>query len=92
MQSLDIISVNIWLIIISLLNLVILFLILKHFLFKPVKKIMAERQEAVDSRFSEADRKISEADKAKADYEARLAHADADAEEIIEKARISAKK
>ena len=33
-QSLDIISVNIWQILISLINLLILFLMLKKFLFK----------------------------------------------------------
>ena len=38
MNDLDIISINIWQIVISLLNLVLLFLILKKFLFKPVKE------------------------------------------------------
>ena len=43
MQTLDIISVNIWQIIISLSNLVILFLLVKKFLFKPVKSMIAKR-------------------------------------------------
>ena len=37
MQNLDVISVNIWAIIASLCNLLILTLIVKKFLFKPVK-------------------------------------------------------
>ena len=40
MQSLEVISVNIWHILISLCNLLILFLIVKRFLFKPVKKAL----------------------------------------------------
>ena len=40
-QSLDIISVNIWQILISLINLLLLFLIIKKFLFKPVQNMLA---------------------------------------------------
>ena len=42
-QNLDIISVNIWQILISLINLLLLFLIIKKFLYKPVKKFIAQR-------------------------------------------------
>ena len=38
MQSLDVISVNIWHILISLANLAILFFVVKRFLFAPVSK------------------------------------------------------
>ena len=44
MQPLDIISINIWQIVISLINLVILFFIVKKILFEPVKKMVAERE------------------------------------------------
>ena len=47
-QSLDVISFNLWQVIISLANLLILFLILKKFLYKPVKNIMAKRQSELD--------------------------------------------
>ena len=47
-ESLDVISVNIWHILISLINLVLMFLLVKKFLYKPVKKMMKERQDAVD--------------------------------------------
>ena len=39
MQFLDVISVNIWAILASLANLLLLTWILKRFLFKPVKKL-----------------------------------------------------
>ena len=44
MPTLDVISVNIWSILISLCNLLILFFIIKKFLYKPVRKMLAERQ------------------------------------------------
>ena len=48
MQSLDIISINLWQILISLANLLIIFLIFKKLLFKPVQNILAARQQQVD--------------------------------------------
>ena len=42
MPSLDVISINLWQILISLCNLLILFLILKKFLYKPVRRVMQE--------------------------------------------------
>ena len=50
MQTLEIISINIGQILISLCNLVLLFLALKKFLFQPVKKALAQRQEALDAQ------------------------------------------
>lgn len=54
MQSLAVISLNLWQILISLCNLVILFLILKKFLFERVKKVMAQRQEELDNQYQQA--------------------------------------
>ena len=48
MQFLDVISVNIWAILASLANLLILTLIIKKFLFKPVKKIVDARRKTID--------------------------------------------
>ena len=47
MQSLDVISINIWQIIISLCNLLIIYLILRKFLYAPVRKMLDEREQAV---------------------------------------------
>ena len=48
MQTLDVISVNLWQILASLLNLVLLFLIVKHFFYKPVRKMLDERRATID--------------------------------------------
>ena len=90
MQSLDIISINIWHIVISLCNLLILFLMLKKFLYQPVKKVLADRQAAIDSRYDEADKANSEALQSKAEWEERMAAADEEAAGIISSAVESA--
>lgn len=86
MQSLDVISINIWHILISLINLLLLFLVVKKFLFKPVKKLFAERQAAIDYQYAAA----SEAERAalenKAEWEKKLESADVRADEIIKNA------
>ena len=62
MQTLEVISVNIWLILISLINLYLLFLILKIFLFKPVKKVLDSRQAELDAQFQTIDYEAYKAD------------------------------
>ena len=54
MQFLDVISVNIWAIIASLANLLILTWIIKRFLFKPVKKMVDARRAAIDDDYAQA--------------------------------------
>ena len=61
-QTLDIISVNIWQILISLINLLIMYLILKKFLFGPVQKIIATRKQQVEDIYTEAQEKRESAD------------------------------
>ena len=61
MQSLEVISINFGQILISLLNLLLLFLILKHFLYVPVKNIVADRQELLKRQFDAAENAVSKA-------------------------------
>jgi F-type H+-transporting ATPase subunit b len=86
MQSLEVISVNIWAILISLCNLLIIFLILKKFLFKPVKNILAERQADIDSQYDAANKAESDALESKKLYEEKLSYAKAEAQDIIDDA------
>ncbi len=55
MQTLDIISVNIWQMAVSLGNLVLLFLIVKKFLYKPVKNMLKTRQSTIDGNLASAE-------------------------------------
>ena len=90
MQSLEIISINIWHIVISLCNLLILYLMLKKFLYQPVKKVLAERQAAIDSRYEEADKALSEAHAAQAEWNEKMSAADQEAAGIVSSAVESA--
>ena len=82
-EYLSIISVNFWQIVISLVNLLIIFLILKKFLFKPVQKVMTERRSQVDRMYSDADESRSAANEMKQEYEQRLANARQEADTMI---------
>lgn len=79
MQTLDVISVNLWQILISLANLLIIFLILKKLLWKPVKKVMEQRQDMVDKQFADAADAEAKANEDKAEWAAKLAEADDEA-------------
>lgn len=78
-QTLDVISVNLWQIVISLANLLLIFLILKKFLWKPIQKVMKQRQEMVDKQFSDAAEAEAKANEDKAQWAEKLATADEEA-------------
>lgn len=73
MQSLEVFSLNLWQMIISLCNLVILFLILKKFLYKPVRKALEERKQAVEGVYADAQKALDTANANKTEYERELA-------------------
>ena len=91
MQTLDVISVNIWQILISLLNLYILFLIVKLFLFKPVKAVLAERQRELDTQYAAAEDAEREALANRRTWETKMLGAKAEADAIVQSAADQAK-
>ena len=91
MQPLEVISVNIWQIVISLCNLLILFFFLKKFLYKPVRKTIADRQAAVDDVYRRADEALEQANRSKEAYETKLSTADAQCDELIRTAQQNAR-
>lgn len=86
MQSLDIISVNVWQMLISLLNLVLLFFILKKFLYSPVTKVLKKRRDEIQNQYSDAKRAKESAEQFYAESEQKLNTASARAEQIIKEA------
>ena len=92
MQSLDIISVNIWSVLISLANLLILFLIIKKFLYKPVKETMAKRQAEIDKQYDAAKEAEASAMQNKAEWETRMETAKETADAMIKDAADTAKR
>ena len=83
MQNLDVISVNIWAILASLANLLILTLIVKKFLYKPVKKIMDARRNAIDADYERAAAAREEAEENRKNYAAAMAAAEQTSGQII---------
>jgi len=86
MQNLSVISVNIWQILISLVNLLLLTLIVKRFLFKPVKKVMDTRRAAIDEDYAQAKAAREEAEESRRNYEAAMAAARQSGDQIIAEA------
>ncbi|MBQ8509555.1 MAG: F0F1 ATP synthase subunit B [Clostridia bacterium] len=86
MQNLEVISVNLWQILISLCNLLIIFLILKKFLYAPVKKMLAARQAEIDSDYAAADEARRAAESDRAAYAEKLSAAQAEADEMRKRA------
>lgn len=86
----DIISVNIWAILISLANLVILFFILKKFLFKPVKRMLNDRQKTIDDDYQKAKESKIKAKANEAEINNKLTSINENANEIIKKAESDA--
>ncbi len=90
MQTLDVISVNIWHILISLCNLLILFLIIKKFLYKPVKKTMEKRRAEISAQYEAAEKAEAEALADKAHWEQKAKEADQEAAELVKEAAATA--
>lgn len=90
MQSLDVISINIWHIVISLCNLLIIFLLLKKFLYAPVRKVVSERQKAIDDQLADAAREKAEAAEKNAALSAALSGAKEQADAILKDAAATA--
>ena len=92
MQSLGVISINLWQVLISLANLGILFLLVKKFLFQPVRKILAQRQAHVDQLYAEADEAKAKAEADQGLWAERMAGARAEADSLIADAREAARR
>ena len=88
MPTLDVVSVNIWSILISLCNLLILFFIIKKFLYKPVRKMLAERQAAVDKVYS--DDALRSAEQDRLTYSQKLEQADSECDALLKSAKENA--
>lgn len=86
MQSLDVISINLWQMLVSLLNLIILFLIIKKFLYKPVKNMLVNRQKTIDNEYSAAKEAKEKAITEQKAYEEKLSAAKQEADGVIQSA------
>ena len=81
------VGVNGWTIIFAWCNLLILYLVLRKLLFKPVKNMIDSRQKEIDDMYSDAEKSRTDAEAMKAEYAERLDGANAESEEILRTAQ-----
>ena len=85
-QYLSFVTIDLWTLIFTWINLLILFFILKKLLVKPMQKMLDERAKEIQSSYDKADEAKNEAEKLKSDYEERMASAHEKAECILSEA------
>ena len=87
MQNFEsIVGVDFWTALFTLCNMLITFLILKKLLFKPVKKMIDDRQKEIADQYAEAERRRQEAEQAKLAYDQEIAQAKQKRDEIVREA------
>ena len=82
----NIIGVNPWTALFTFCNMLITFAVLKKFLFKPVKKMIDDRQNEIDGLYADAGNAKKEAQALEEQYRLRLADAGRERDEILREA------
>ena len=90
MQTQSVISINLWSVLISLANLLLLTLILKKFLFKPVMKVLDDRKASIDADYAKAKEAREDAEEQRKNYAAAMAAAKQTADQMIAEAALTA--
>ena len=81
-----------WQIIWTFVNIIVLFLLLKKFLFSRVTRIMDEREALINGNIEQAEQQSREAEELKTRNEAELANAKAEAASIVAEAKARGQK
>ena len=81
------IGFNPWTALFTLLNMVLTFLILKKFLFKPVTKMIDDRQKEIDGLYADANAAKQDAEAMRADYDRKLSEAKQTSAQIVSEAK-----
>ena len=80
-------NINFWNIAITIVNLLVLYALMRKFLVKPVRAVMEEREQRIESQLMDASQKQEQAHNLKMEYENKLEQAGVEASAIIQKAR-----
>ena len=75
-----------WNFVAAICNLLIQMWLIKKFLFKPVQKVLAQRQQMADAQIADAEKARTEAEAMRTDYEQRLAAAKEEAAQLVQNA------
>lgn len=77
--------------VINIINIIILFVIVRSLVYKPVRKFLSARTEKIKNMQAEAENKLKEAETARADYQKMLVQSRTKSAEIISAAEQKAK-
>ncbi|MBD5559809.1 MAG: F0F1 ATP synthase subunit B [Clostridia bacterium] len=80
-------DINFWEITLYIINIVILFFVLRWLLYKPITKFLEDRTDRVQKEINEAARKQTEAEQLKAKYDGMVSGAQGMAAEIVSKGK-----
>lgn len=87
-----IVDIDFWTALFTLCNMIITFLLLRKFLFNPVKKMIDDRQKEIDDLYADAGRQQAEAGALQEEYRKHIARAAEEREEILRDATRRAEK
>jgi len=82
----EFIGINPWTALFVLLNTLTIFFVARKFLFKPVMKMIRERQQEIDDMYTKAGQAKEQAAAMRTEYEAKLSAAEAEAERTVKEA------
>lgn len=80
------VGVNPWTALFTLLNTLIIFFVARKFLFRPVMKMINDRQKEIDSMYSEANLAKGEANAMRSEYRHKLEDAQAASDRMVKEA------
>ena len=80
------IGINPFTMLFAWINILILYFVLRKYLFKPIKNMIDSRQSEIDGMYSDAEGAKTDAEAMKSQYEEKLASAEAESEEILRNA------
>ncbi|MBE6960642.1 MAG: F0F1 ATP synthase subunit B [Ruminococcaceae bacterium] len=82
----EFLNINFFTALFTLANTIVLFIVLKKFLFVPVMKMITDRQKEIDDMYTEAGNAKAEAEALEAEYQQKLANATQTGERIVKEA------
>ena len=82
------IGINFWTALFVLLNTLVIFFAAKKFLFKPVRKIITDRQVEIEGMYADATKAKQEAEELAAHHRARMNDAQSTAERLVKEAAL----
>ena len=86
-EFLAFVTIDVWTLIFTWGNLIILFLLMKKFLFKPINNILDKRRKEIDDLYEKAENDKNDAEKLLTDYKEKLSNVNEEAESILKSAK-----